>query len=177
MDDAVAPKLSIGLAKDLGDIEIRIAGLGDNCFKMMLGRSVSSADICSDPAKEIYNPNTENKSFDMIMTNKKAGSASIKVQLCIPSTNLCISKQKVMHITPGPLDKIEVKTPANPVIVIEGGEIPLVINGCDKYGNNVGQGLDTYTVSIMSGNGLIFDGAASNTKITFNDFNQKVFTY
>lgn len=119
MDDTITPKLNIGLAKDLGDIEIRIAGLGDNCFKMILGRSVSSSDICKDPAKEIYNPNTENKSFDMIMTSKKAGNASIKVQLCIPSTNLCISKQKVMHITPGSLKKIEIETPANPVIVIE----------------------------------------------------------
>ncbi len=177
MDDTVAPKLSIGLAKDLGDIEIRIAGLGDNCFKMMLGRSVSSSDICNDPAKEIYNPNTESKSFDMIMTNKKTGNASIKVQLCIPSTDLCISKQKVMHITPGPLEKIEIKTPANPVIVIEGGEIPLVINGYDKYGNNVGQGLNAYTISVISGNGLIYDGSAANTSMTFNDFNQKVFTY
>jgi len=61
--------------------------------------------------------------------------------------------------------------------VIEGGEIPLVVNGYDQYGNNVGQGLDTYTISVISGNGLIYDGATTNTKITFNDFNQKVFTY
>lgn len=53
----------------------------------------------------------------------------------------------------------------------------MVVNGYDKYGNNVGQGLDEYTISVMSGNGLIYDGSAASTSMTFNDFNQKVFTY
>lgn len=47
----------------------------------------------------------------------------------------------------------------------------------DAYGNQIGQTVESYTISVLSGNGTITDGSASNTNIEFNNFTDAGFIY
>lgn len=56
---------------------------------------------------------------------------------------------------------------------MEGGEIPLVMSAVDKYNNKIGQSIQAYTISVLSGDGNIYDGASANSNIKFDNFNKQ----
>jgi hypothetical protein len=60
---------------------------------------------------------------------------------------------------------------------MEGGELPLIVNAADKYGNSIGQNIQPYTISVQSGDGKIYDGASANTSIKFDNFATSTFIY
>lgn len=109
------------------------------------------------------------------MKKPKAGSTAVKVEICLPTVqDDCIMKSQVINILPGPVETI---TMTAPDIVMEGSEIPIIVTAQDVYGNQIGQTVESYTISILSGNGKITDGSASNNTIEFNNFSKAGFIY
>lgn len=70
------------MAQDVGPVNVKISGVGDNCFQIRRKGKQLSSNICKKDAKEYYNPYTDNVAFDIIMTQKKAGSTAIRIKLC-----------------------------------------------------------------------------------------------
>lgn len=167
--------LKIGMAKDMGKINVKISGTGDNCFEIQRDNKSLSKDICTKNAQEYYNPNTEDITFDIILgQQKKSGTTALKIQLCPAIGNTCIIKQKVINILPGPIDKIQIQSPD---IVMEGAEIPMRVSATDKYWNSIGQNIQAYTIRVNSWEGKIYDGASSNESIKFDNFAKSSFIY
>jgi hypothetical protein len=63
---------------------------------------------------------------------------------------------------------MQVETPTD--IVMEGAELPIAVSAADIYQNSIGQSIQGYTISVNSGDGKIYDGAASNENIKFDKF-------
>lgn len=53
----------------------------------------------------------------------------------------------------------------------------MIISAKDKYDNTIGQSIQAYTISVNSGDGQIYDGAATNNSIKFDNFRQAGFIY
>jgi len=171
VNDTGNAQITIGMMKDLGDVEVKISWIGDNCFKVQRGAK-TRGDICTAPAKEYFNPNKENYIFEIALNGNKAGSTALKIEFCPHIgwiTNLpCITKQQVINILPWPVATMQVETPTD--IVMEGAELPIAVNAADIYQNSIGQSIQGYTISVNSGDGKIYDGAASNENIKFDKF-------
>ena len=60
---------------------------------------------------------------------------------------------------------------------MEGGEIPVVLNATDKYGNSIGQSIQAYTISVNSGDGKINNGGSASTSMKFDNFSTSAFVY
>ncbi|MCX6825442.1 MAG: VCBS repeat-containing protein [candidate division SR1 bacterium] len=175
VDDSGSTQIKVGMTDNLGDINVKISGTGDNCFAINRNKTVLSDNICTKPAKEFYNPNTDEYVFDSIIKQKKAGVTTIKIELCPAGSNICIVKQQVISILPGPIKTITLQSPTD--IVMEGAELPLVVYAADKYNNQIGQNIQAYTISLGSGNGKIYDGTNENSSIKFDNFLQAGFIY
>lgn len=168
-------QIKIGMAQDMGTINIKISGTGDNCFGLRSKGKPLSRNICTDKAQAYYNPNTEENIFDIVIgQNKKAGSTALKIELCPAIGDACIIKQQVINIMPGPIETIELQWPSS---VMEGAEIPLIVSASDKYGNKIHQSIQAYTISVQSGDGKIYDGSIANRSITFDNFSTAGFIY
>ena len=176
VEDTGTNQLTIGMAQDMGDIKVRMVGTGDNCFGIMRGQSTISTNICTHPAEDFYNPYTDQEIFTIKLNSLKAGSTSLQIQLCVPiaSKDICITKPQVIQILPGPVDTIQLTTPD---IVMEWSDIPIITTAKDAYGNDIGQTVESYTISVLSGNGEISNGAASNNSIQFDNFHKAGFIY
>lgn len=170
VEDTGTNEITIGMAQDVGPVNVKISGVGDNCFQIRRKGKQLSSNICKKDAKEYYNPYTDNVAFDIIMTQKKAGSTAIRIKLCPWTSNVCITKQQVVNIVPGPVQTIRIQTDADPQIVMEGGEIPMIVTANDAYGNEIKKSIQAYTISVANGGGKISDGASSNNSITFDTF-------
>ena len=99
------------MAQDMGKINVKISGTGDNCFGIKRGTTVLSENICTKKAQEYYNPNTEDLAFDIVLNKKTAGSTALMIELCPAIGSVCITKQAVIHIMPGPIDTIQLQSP------------------------------------------------------------------
>jgi len=55
--------------------------------------------------------------------------------------------------------------------------LPLIVTAIDKDGNDIGQTTESYTISVLSGQGKISDGASSNNSIQFDNFSKAGFIY
>lgn len=53
----------------------------------------------------------------------------------------------------------------------------MIVSAIDSYGNNIGQSIQAYTISVNSGDGKIYDGASANSSIRFSNFAQSAFIY
>lgn len=175
VDTSTNSKLTINMAKDMGDVNVKISGTGDNCLEIHRNGKVLSQNICTKKAQEYFNPNTENYTFDLIVNQKKSGTTSLMIELCPANSTLCITKQQVITTIPGQIQKISLQSPTD--IVMQGAEVPLMIQAIDAYGNSIGQSTQTYTISVQSGDGQIYDGASTNTKIKFDNFATSTFIY
>jgi len=78
-------QIKIGMAQDMGNINVKISATGDNCVAISRnGTTYDGANICNKPAKEYYNPNKEEYIFDVVVKERKAGTTAIKIELCPP---------------------------------------------------------------------------------------------
>ena len=59
---------------------------------------------------------------------------------------MCVEKTARYNVVPARLDTITVQTPS--LNVLTNAMLPLVVNGYDAYGNNVGQLLDEFIISV-----------------------------
>lgn len=177
VNDTSNAKLKIHMAQDVGDVNIKISGTGDNCFALHENGQVLSDDICTKKAQGLYNPNTQDLTFDLILTKKTAGTTALKIELCTPLENKCIAnitKQQIINIIPGPIETIQIQSPER---VMEWSEIPVLVSATDAYGNRIGQNIQAYSINVQTGNGMIYDGATSNSSITFDNFSNAGFVY
>jgi len=55
--------------------------------------------------------------------------------------------------------------------------LPLIVTAQDKDENDIGQTTESYTISVLSGQGKISDGASSNNSIQFDNFSKAGFIY
>ncbi len=168
-------KIHIRSAKDIGNIKISIKAIGDVCFSLNK-ENETKTNICEDPWEWVFNPYQKPTIFTLTPTAPKAGTTAIQIKICEPKANTehCITKTKIINILPGPIHTIDITTPP---IVMEWSEIPIILNAQDQYGNKIGQTIAPYIISVASGNGLISKGAASDTNIEFDNFNQASFIY
>jgi hypothetical protein len=51
------------------------------------------------------------------------------------------------------------------------------VSAIDAYGNNIGQSIQAYNISVNSGDGKIHNGGSSNSSITFDNFSTSAFVY
>lgn len=167
-------QIKMGMAQDVGKINVKISWTWDNCFAIQTKEKILSNDICTKKAQAFYNPNTEEYIFDIILNKKTAGATALIVELCPPTGNACITKQQVINIIPWPVENIKIQSPD---IVMEWAEIPVVVSATDIYGNKIGQNIQAYTISVQSGDGKIYDGASANTSIKFDNFSNNGFIY
>jgi len=175
VDSTGTNTITISATKDIGTIKIRIAGVGDNCFWITKNTTTLSNDICENPARDSFNAYNEPTVFKLDMKKPKAGSTAVKVEICLPTVqDDCIMKSQVINILPGPVETI---TMTAPDIVMEGSEIPIIVTAQDAYGNKIGQTVESYMINVLSGNGKITDGSASNNTIEFNNFSKAGFIY
>lgn len=104
--------ISISALKDMGEVKIRITGIGDNCFSITKKNTVVSNDICQKPVKDVFNPYTEPTTFKLQVDEKKAGSTSVQIEVCLPNVkDDCIIKSKTINILPGPIQNISLTSP------------------------------------------------------------------
>ena len=167
-------QIKIGMAQDMGKINVKISWTGDNCFGIMRGTTTLSEDICTKKAQEYYNPNTEDLTFEIVLNKKTAGSTALMIELCPAIGNVCITRQEVINIIPGQIDYIQLQSPK---IVMEWAEIPVIVSAQDSHGNSIGQSIQAYTISVNSGDGQIYDGASANASIKFDNFATSSFIY
>lgn len=174
VDDTDNVKIYVWMLNDFWFTKVKISWTWDNCLGVKRGNKTLSYNICDDAAEEFFNPYQEPYEFEAFITEKKAGSSSLRIEFCKPPLGKpCIVKQKVLQILPGPLAAIEVKTPTD--IVMEAAELPIVINAKDAYGNTIRQTAETY--EIRTNEGKISDGTSSQKSIQFNNFNDSSFIY
>jgi len=74
VDETGNAQIKIAMAEDMGRINIKMTGIGDNCFGIQRGKEILSSNICTTEAKEFFNPNTEPLVFDIVLNedNKTA---------------------------------------------------------------------------------------------------------
>lgn len=108
VEDTGNNQLTIGMAQNVGAVNVKISATGDNCFGISKNGVILSSNICTKAAKELYNPNTDTIVFDIIAPKKTAGSTAIKIDLCPPVANAtqCITKTQVIQVLPGPTRQI-----------------------------------------------------------------------
>ncbi|MEI6774303.1 MAG: hypothetical protein WCL18_05985 [bacterium] len=99
------------MAQDMGKINVKISGTGDNCFGIKRGNTTLSNNICKNKAQEYYNPNTEALTFEIVLNQKTAGITSLIIELCPAIGNTCIIKQQVINIMPGSVENIQIQSP------------------------------------------------------------------
>lgn len=174
VDSTGNAQINIGMIQDMGKVNVKISWTGDNCFAIQSKSTMLSPNICTKKAQAFYNPNTEDYTFDIIISKKPVGTTALKIELCTPIGDKCITKQQVINTIAWPVESIQLQSPK---IVMEGSEIPLVVSATDVYGNNIGQSIQVYTISVNSGEGNIYDGANSNRIIKFDNFLNAGFIY
>ncbi len=175
VDSTGTLQLKIGLIKDLGNLDVKIRWTGDNCFSIQSKGKVITSNICTQKGQIAFNPYAQQSTFDIVMTDKKAGITALIIELCPPgSTNACIGKQQIITAMPWPLASIKIQSPD---IVMEGSQIPLIVNALDSHQNNIGISTQAYTISVQSGDGKIYDGSSENSSIKFFDFARAWFFY
>lgn len=55
----------------MGEVKVRITGVGDNCFGIVKKNTVLSNNICSNPIRDSFNPYTEPTTFKLQLDEKK----------------------------------------------------------------------------------------------------------
>ncbi len=175
IDSMENSQLKIGMSQNRWDSNIKIAWTGDNCVGISRKWKVLSENICIKKAQEYYNPNTEAYIFDIIVKQKKAWTTALNIEFCPTAGSTCITKQEIINILPWPIKTITLQSPTD--IVMQGAEIPIVVNAVDKYGNSIGQNIQAYTISVLSWEGELYDGTSTNTSIQFDNFLKAGFIY
>ena len=166
VNDTKPIQVKVAMAKDMGNINIKISATGDNCF--MIG----TKNICNQEEKAYENPNIEEQIFDLTLSSKKAGSTAIKIQLCPGTNDQCIVKQHVIQILPWPVDTITLET-IQPASVIEWWALPIKVTAVDQRSNPIGQTTESYTISVASWAGTI----NGTNRVEFNNFSDAEFIY
>lgn len=170
--------IDIGMTKDVGMIKLSIKGTGDNCFGINKANgSILSKNICTQAARQFYNPYKEPEKFVINITDKKAGTTALQIAVCMPNASQddCLYKEMNVQILPGPVNKITLTTPTNSTI--EWGQLPIQVQAYDKYNNVIGQTIESYTIAIGTGEWTLYDGTSKGNQITFNNFTQAQFIY
>ena len=111
--------IDIGMTKDVGMIKLSIKGTGDNCFGINKANgSIMSKNICTQAARQFYNPYKEPEKFVINITDKKAGTTALQIAVCMPNASQddCLYKEMNVQILPGPVNKITLTTPTNSTI-------------------------------------------------------------
>ncbi|MCF7835358.1 VCBS repeat-containing protein, partial [Candidatus Gracilibacteria bacterium] len=156
-------KLEILSTKDLGNMDIYISSTGDDCLKS----NGKSTDLCENPIKlTSINPYGNNQNIDIQTKDNKAGTTIITFDICIPNSENCVKKTQQISIIPSDIQQVQIFSPDNKIML--GSQMPIIVNGLDQYGNNVGQILKNFFISVSQGE--ISDGTARGSTIRFNSF-------
>ena len=105
------------MAQDMGNIKLILSSTGDNCLSVKRNGISIGSNTCTKPAEDFYNPYQKQQTYTLSPVNKKAGSTALQIQICAPiTTDICITKSQVIQILPGPVNKIELRTPTDILI-------------------------------------------------------------
>jgi hypothetical protein len=104
--------------------------------------------LCQE--KVIFSSNIfeKEKEFTVDIKNKKSGFDFLKLKICLPYSNKCVEKQKVINLYPGTVSEIIFNSPTKRVI--PDADLPFQVLAKDKYDNLIGQTLKNFTISVGS---------------------------
>jgi hypothetical protein len=174
-----AKYISVSSLRDYGNIRIQITATGDNCLHSNL--LANNTSFCDQGLSYTLNPYKNPISIPIILDNNiqewssTAGDTTIIFKLCILENNqevACVHKTQAIYILPWEVDNIDI---ISPDIIIQNGQIPLVIKAEDKFGNAISKTIDNYVINASTG--TISKGGTFIPSMIFNDFDDAQFIY
>lgn len=159
--------IDISSKKDLGSLNIDIAGIWDNCI------FVEWKDICKQNYSIKLNPYVNETLLSIKLNDKISGNTLLQFKFCKEWSNVCYYTDYNLNIVSGKVKQIKVETPNDKLL--KWWQIPFAVKAIDANGNEIWQLSQTYKVSVDYGNIRIKD-----TKIKeyeFNRFSDAYFVY
>jgi|GEM_PF-6300012 len=150
MDERNELSLAVSSKDDLGNLNVRISGTGDNC------PVVDGKNVCNSEYAFQGNLFTSPRDIPVTLANTNVGSSIIDVKIC--QNVRCTERQIAIPVVAGAMTNVAVITPTDRVLY--NSQVPFIIMGYDAYGNPVEQTTTTYKLSTNAGQ-IISDGNTS----------------
>ena len=154
---------------DLWKVDVTMYLTWDNCFWLKW----FSSNLCTEKVLFSSNIFQTPREFEIDMKDKKSGFSSVMLKICLPYSNDCIDKQKVINFIPGSISNISFLAPSKRIL--PWAEIPIKVLAKDKYDNLVNQTVKTFNISVLSWDWLLYYGGTLSNTIDFQNFRDSDF--
>ncbi|MDR0607411.1 MAG: hypothetical protein LBG52_03475 [Candidatus Peribacteria bacterium] len=137
-------KLELTSATELGSIEVIITSTGASCLQ------VNGKNLCNGAKRtKRFNPKTTPQQLDVTSADKKAGVSLLQIQMCIPGTTDCVTKNQRITIQPGPRDHFNIQPQST--FTPRGMVTPITITARDANNNPIDRTNDQFTIQVNEG--------------------------
>ncbi|MEF2175404.1 MAG: hypothetical protein V3575_02935, partial [Candidatus Absconditabacteria bacterium] len=165
-------ELNIDSMKDLGNLDVSIAGIGNNCLYLD-GKNLCEYEQNYQLNSDLISDDSGYLSMKIDLNEKTSGVSIFQIKVCDDDMYVCYYKNKPLYITPGKPKSLEIVTATDNVI--KGGKLPFHILALDKYFNPVGRVLETYFIKTELGR--IGYNSQLSKELNFSNFKNAYFLY
>lgn len=172
-DDKDYYELNIDSMRNLGNLDIAIAWIGNNCIYL------DWKNLCETEQKYQLNDNLSNSSNSAYLSmkvdlyEKKSWVSLFQIKVCDEIMYVCYFKNKPLYITPWKPKSLEIITPTDNVI--KWWKLPFHIQALDKYFNPVWKVLESYYIKTELWR--IWYNWLLSKELNFTNFNNAYFVY